>query len=134
MNNHGGSPLAPTLELVNTLATDLQAWLDTNQPGRNIMLSTWCYLDLLGTPTNLPLADNVIIRVCNALYGCNTSAGCIGHEGALSHPMTLNQNLQFGRKLPAWTGLHDHVYIWDYNINQLIPTGCQSKSGYGGGA
>ncbi len=37
--------------------------------------------------------------------------------------------------LPETQGTEPYLFgIWDYNINQLIPTGCQSQSGYGGGA
>ncbi|KKM12731.1 hypothetical protein SY88_02385 [Clostridiales bacterium PH28_bin88] len=37
--------------------------------------------------------------------------------------------------LPETDGREPNLYgIWDYNCNQLIPTGTQSKSGFGGGA
>ncbi len=37
--------------------------------------------------------------------------------------------------LPETQGTEPYLFgIWDYNVNQLIPTGCQSRSGYGGGA
>lgn len=37
--------------------------------------------------------------------------------------------------LPETQGTEPYLFgIWEYNCNQLIPTGCQSKSGYGGGA
>lgn len=37
--------------------------------------------------------------------------------------------------LPETQGTEPYLFgIWDYNVNQLIPTGCQSQSGYGGGA
>jgi anaerobic selenocysteine-containing dehydrogenase len=36
--------------------------------------------------------------------------------------------------LPETQGTEPYLYgIWEYNCNTLIPTGCQSKSGYGGG-
>ena len=37
--------------------------------------------------------------------------------------------------LPETQGTEPYLFgLWDYNVNQLIPTGCQSQSGYGGGA
>jgi anaerobic selenocysteine-containing dehydrogenase len=36
--------------------------------------------------------------------------------------------------LPETDGREPNLFgLWDYNCNQLVPAGCQSKSGYGGG-
>ncbi len=37
--------------------------------------------------------------------------------------------------LPETQGAEPNLFgVWDYNCNQLVPMGCHSKSGYGGGA
>ncbi len=71
LENKYGSKSAALILFINEVADGVQAWIDVNQPGREVIICTFAYQQTIQPPTknlqDMKLRDNVCIRFA-ALY------------------------------------------------------------------
>jgi hypothetical protein len=110
--NTYGSNSATQILFINDLTSRVQAWLNSEQSGREVQFLMFAYYDSIDAPTkgNLKLNNNVSVWIApindNYMLGVNAS----GNE--------------LGATLQGWKNVASSVAIWGYNVyftDYLVP-------------
>ena len=119
-----GTPIAPVVQLVNKIAERLEAWINENQPGREIYLSFFAYEKTLRPPViydendelvldengnaipvdeSVVMRDNVIVRVAPI-------------DSNWYEPFEAESNKETRNAFKGWSAL-GKMSVWSYSTS-----------------
>ena len=98
---HGGVDSAALLDFVNRVAAAVKPDCPDAQ------VETLAYQNSLTPPTDMTVADNVVIRLCPI-------STCVLHG---LDDASCASNKRFNDALNGWARMTDRIYIWDYSTD-----------------
>ena len=106
MAQYGGAQAATQIVFINDVVTEVRAWLQTSQAGREVQFVTFAYGDTEDAPTGLNLHEDVSIWIAPIRYRTGESENDL---------YTM---------FDKWENVTSSVVVWEYGVyfsNYLIP-------------
>ena len=108
LDSANGSPAGSMITFVNRIARAVK-----EKGYDNVAFDTLAYMHTRKAPSAVLPENNVIVRLCT-------------FECCFSHPLDdagCPENAKFMKDLEEWSGICDHIYIWDYTTNYACTLG-----------
>ena len=104
INAKGNASSATVIQFLNPIAQDLQEWVATAYPGKEVSIIFFAYNATEQAPSNIVMADNLYVWM--ALPSADYLRSI--HASA---------NAAHKQKLSAWAELSRKLYVWGYDTN-----------------
>ena len=122
---NGGYDSGVELEFLNNVVKIVNAWIDENEPGRQILFSMFAYHRTINPPVyfneetqqyelynkDLVLEDNIAVLIAPI------------HNGPVSHGY-LDDSSEHKKTFEGWAAIIDHIFVWGYSTefsDYLVP-------------
>ncbi len=114
-----GANSATMILFINKVAKKVQAWVDENQPGRDVKITVMAYYCTIEPPVNVNLSTGEVTWADDDIV-CedNVAVSIAPMESSFAYPLNdVEHNQQAYVQLKGWSSICKNINVWSYSAN-----------------
>ncbi len=115
--NKYGVNSAVLIKGLNKIAKDLKAYLDANEPGRDVIVTTFAYTSTADAPVKRDSNGNYVAIDSSVICEPNVGVRIAPYDADYSRSFEHELNETFGASFKGWSAVCQNINVWNYNTN-----------------
>ncbi len=115
--NQYGVNSAVLIKGLNKIAKAVKAYLDANEPGREVIVTTFAYTSTAEPPVEIDANGNYVAIDDSVICEPNVGVRIAPYDADYSRPFDHEMNEAFEASFRGWAAVCQNINVWNYNTN-----------------